>query len=54
MEIMRTMSDMKLTGNSRTKRGNIQKTKINELATHSKNKNIKDLYRKINAFKSGY
>jgi hypothetical protein len=28
--------------------------KINELETYSKNKNIRDLYRGINEFKSGY
>jgi hypothetical protein len=30
------------------------KDKINELATNSKNKNIRDLYRGINEFKRGY
>jgi hypothetical protein len=30
------------------------KDKINELATNSKNKNIRDLYRGTNEFKSGY
>jgi hypothetical protein len=30
------------------------KDKINELATDSKNKNIRDLYRGINEFKRGY
>jgi hypothetical protein len=30
------------------------KDKINELATNSKNKNIRDLYRGINKLKSGY
>jgi hypothetical protein len=30
------------------------KNKINELATNSKNKNSRDLYRGINGFKSGY
>jgi hypothetical protein len=30
------------------------KGKINELATNSKNKNIRDLYRVINEFKRGY
>jgi hypothetical protein len=30
------------------------KDKVNELATHSKNKNIQDLYRGINEFKKGY
>jgi hypothetical protein len=35
---------------SGTKRGN----KINELATKSKNKNIRGLYRGTNTFKRGY
>jgi hypothetical protein len=30
------------------------KDKINELATNSKNENIRDLYRGINVFKRGY
>jgi hypothetical protein len=30
------------------------KDKINELATNSKNKNFRDLYRGINEFKRGY
>jgi hypothetical protein len=30
------------------------KDKINELATNSKNKNVRDLYRGINEFKKGY
>jgi hypothetical protein len=30
------------------------KGKINEFATNSKNKNIRDLYRGINEFKRGY
>jgi hypothetical protein len=30
------------------------KDKINELATNSKNKNIRDLYRGINEFNGGY
>jgi hypothetical protein len=30
------------------------KVKIKELATNSKNKNIRDLYRGINGFKRGY
>jgi hypothetical protein len=29
------------------------KDKVNELATNSKNENIRDLYRGINGFKSG-
>jgi hypothetical protein len=37
-----------------TKSGNILKDKINELATESKNKNIRGLYRGINEFKKGY
>jgi hypothetical protein len=32
----------------------ISEKKINELATKSKNKNIRDLYRGINEFKRGY
>jgi hypothetical protein len=30
------------------------KDKINELATNGKNKNIRDLYRRIKEFKTGY
>jgi hypothetical protein len=30
------------------------KDKIDELATNSKNKNIRDLYRGMNGFKRGY
>jgi hypothetical protein len=30
------------------------KSEINELATNSKNKNIRDLYRGINEFEKGY
>jgi hypothetical protein len=30
------------------------KDKINELATNSKNQNIRDLYRRINEFKEAY
>jgi hypothetical protein len=30
------------------------KDRINELTTNSKNKNIRDLYRRINEFKMGY
>jgi hypothetical protein len=36
------------------KRGNIRKDKINQFATNSKNKNIRDLNRVINEFKRGY
>jgi hypothetical protein len=36
------------------KKGECLKDKINELATNSKNKNIRDLFRGINEFKSGY
>jgi hypothetical protein len=54
MGIIRAMSDMKITGNSQTKKGKYTDDIINELATHSKNKNITDLYREINAFKKGY
>jgi hypothetical protein len=35
----------------RNKRGNICKTKLMGLATNSKNKNIRVLYREINEFK---
>jgi hypothetical protein len=38
----------------RDKKGEYMKGKINELATNSKNKNIRDLYRRINEFKRGY
>jgi hypothetical protein len=37
----------------RNKKREHLKDKINELATNSKNKNIRDLYRGINEFKSG-
>jgi hypothetical protein len=36
------------------KRRNYLKAKFNVLATNSKNKNIRDLYRVINEFKRGY
>jgi hypothetical protein len=38
----------------RNKKGEYLKDKINELATNSKNKNIRDLCRGINEFKRGY
>jgi hypothetical protein len=38
----------------RNKKREYLKNKINELATNSKNKNIRDLYRGINEFKRGY
>jgi hypothetical protein len=38
----------------RNKKREYLKDKINELATNSKIKNIRDLYRGINEFKSGY
>jgi hypothetical protein len=38
----------------RNKKMEYLKGKINELATNSKNKNIRDLYRGINEFKRGY
>jgi hypothetical protein len=38
----------------RNKEREYLKDKINELATNSKNKNIRDLYRGINGFKRGY
>jgi hypothetical protein len=37
----------------RNKKREYLKDKINELAANSKNKNIRDLYRGINGFKSG-
>jgi hypothetical protein len=36
------------------KKSEYLKDKINELATNSKNLNIRDLYRGINEFKRGY
>jgi hypothetical protein len=36
------------------KRREYLKDNINELATHSKNKNIRNVYRGINEFKKGY
>jgi hypothetical protein len=42
---------MKLVDISGTKSGNILKDKINEIATQSKNKNIRGLYSGINEFK---
>jgi chemotaxis methyl-accepting protein methylase len=38
----------------RNKKREYLKDKINELATNSNNKNIRDLYRGINEFKRGY
>jgi hypothetical protein len=38
----------------RNKKREYLKVKINELATNSTNKNIRDLYRGINGFKRGY
>jgi hypothetical protein len=38
----------------RNKKREYLKDKINELATNSTNKNIRDLYRGINGFKRGY
>jgi hypothetical protein len=38
----------------RNKKMEYPKDNINELATNSKNKNIRNLYRKINEFKRGY
>jgi hypothetical protein len=37
----------------RNKKREYLKDKINELATYSKNKNIRDLYKGINEFKRG-
>jgi hypothetical protein len=39
--------------NFKNKKREHLKVKINELATNSKNKNIRDLYRRINGFKRG-
>jgi hypothetical protein len=47
------MYDMKPADISGIKREYL-KDKINELATNSKNKNIRDLYRGINGCKRGY
>jgi hypothetical protein len=38
----------------RNKKMEYQKDKINEIASNSKNKNIRDIYRGINNFKKGY
>jgi hypothetical protein len=38
----------------RNKKRKYLKDKTNELATNSKNKNIRDLYRGVNKFKRGY
>jgi hypothetical protein len=38
----------------RNKKREYLKGKINELAMNSKNKNIRDLYRRMNEFKRGY
>jgi hypothetical protein len=38
----------------RNKKREYLKDKINELATNSKNKNIRDVYRRINGFQRGY
>jgi hypothetical protein len=38
----------------RNKKSEYRKDNINELATNSKNKNIRDLYRGINVFERGY
>jgi predicted NACHT family NTPase len=38
----------------RNKKRGYLKDRINEIATNSKNKNIRDLYRGINEFKRGY
>jgi hypothetical protein len=42
---------MKPTNVSGIRRGNVRETKNNELATSSKDKNITDLYRRINELK---
>jgi hypothetical protein len=41
-------------GHFRNKKREYLKDKVNELATNSKNKSIRDLYRGINEFKKGY
>jgi hypothetical protein len=46
------MQDMKLVDISEMKE--YMKTKITELQTNSKNKNIRELYRGISDFKKGY
>jgi hypothetical protein len=38
----------------RNKRREYLRDKIDELATNSKNKNIRDLYRRMNDFKNGH
>jgi len=38
----------------KNKKKDCQKTKIDELETNSKNKNVRDLYRGIIDFKKGY
>jgi hypothetical protein len=38
----------------KNKKGEYLKDKIDELATNSKNNNIRDQYREINKFKNGY
>jgi hypothetical protein len=40
--------------NIRNKKRECLKDKINELVTHSKNKNIRDLYKGVNEFKRDY
>jgi hypothetical protein len=40
--------------NFRKRKRECLKYKINDLATNSKNKNIRDLYRGINEFKGSY
>jgi hypothetical protein len=45
---------MKPAGNSGIEKREYLKDKINELASNSKNKNIRDFYRGINEFKRGY
>jgi hypothetical protein len=41
-------------GMSGIKKKEYLKDKVNELAAHSKNKNVRGLYRGINKFKNGY
>jgi hypothetical protein len=44
----------KASGHFKNKKREYLRDKINELATSSKNKNIRDLYRGTNEFKRGY
>jgi hypothetical protein len=56
MAVSRALSryELDLVGVHENRKREYLKDKINELATNSKNKNIKALYRGINEFKRGY